>query len=283
MPASSARPPLSPAGSSARRNDPERFLAALTAPAGRREHLFAVLALEHEVARTREVVSDATLGWIRLQWWEDAVTALAEGRAPAPADIVPALAAAIAEGGVRPDSLRAMIAGRRLDLEEEPPATLDALEAYARATGGAVGQALAEALGQGAAGAAAVEVGTGWALVGILRALPFRARRNEIFLPGDDLARAGLTPHDIAAGRGHDQLAPIVRRVADRAAARFAAARALKPPRPLRPALLPARLARAHLRRLAGAGWNPFAPAPQHPDGLRALRVAWSAWTGRWW
>ena len=274
---------LSPAGESARRNDPDRFLAALTAPADRREHLFAVLAFEHEIARTREVVSDPMLGEIRLQWWADAIAAIAEGRAPPTGETLPALRAAVADGGVPAAALAAMVEGRRLDLEEEPPETLDGLEAYARATGGAVGRALAGALAQGRDAEAAVAVGTGWALVGILRALPFRARHNEVFLPGAEMARAGLTPHAVAAGRGGAALAGIVRAVAARAEARFATARALRPPPALRPALLPARLARVHLGRLARAWHDPFAPGLHLPDGLRAARVAWGSRTGRWW
>ena len=54
-------PSESPAAALARRHDPERFLAALTAPSGRRESLFAVLAFEFEIARTREVVSEPLL------------------------------------------------------------------------------------------------------------------------------------------------------------------------------------------------------------------------------
>lgn len=273
---------LSPAGASARRHDPDRFLAALTAPPARREHLFAVLALEHEIARTRDVVSEPLLGEIRLQWWADAIAALGEGPAPS-ADIVPALAAAVREGGVPPSTLAAMVEGRRRDLEDGPPANLDALEDYARATGGAVGRALAAALDQHAPAEAAVAVGTGWALTGILRAIPWRARHNEISLPVDEMAAAGLTAHAVAAVRGGEGLTAIVRRVAERAESRFAAARALRPPPVLRPALLPARLARAHLGRLARAGYDPFAPELARPDGLRALRVAWGAWSGRWW
>lgn len=275
---------LSPAGEVARRHDPERFLAALTAPAARREHVFAVLALEHEIARTREVVSDAMLGEIRLQWWDDVVTALAEGRPPPRAEITPALQDAVAGGAVSPETLHGMIEARRRDLDEDGPASLAELGDYARATGGRVARATAEALGcEEAARAAAAEVGTAWALVGILRALPFRARRNQVFLPADLMAQASLSPHDVAAGRGRDRLAPVVRAVAEMAQSRLAAARKARPPRAALPALLPARLARAHLRRLAAAGFDPFAGSLQQPDGWRALRIAWGAWTGRWW
>lgn len=283
MPTPAAAARLSPAGEVARRHDPERFLAALTAPADRREAIFAVLALEHEVARTREVVSEAMLGEIRLQWWDDVIAAIGEGRTPPTTDLTPALGDAIA-GGVSAATLRGMIEARRRDLDDEAPSSMGELVDYARATGGAVARATAEALGCDDAGQrAAVEVGTAWALVGILRALPFRAQWNQVLLPADLMETASLSAHEVAAGRSHDRLAPIVRAVALRAEAAIADARQARPPRHALPALLPARLARFHLRRLARAGYDPFAGSLQRPDAWRALRIAWGAWTGRWW
>ena len=38
---------------SARRHDPERYLACLFAPADRRDDLFAVLAANHEIAKEK--------------------------------------------------------------------------------------------------------------------------------------------------------------------------------------------------------------------------------------
>ncbi len=284
MPTSPAGAPLSPAGTAARRHDPERFLAALTAPADRREAIFAVLALEHEIARTREVVSEAMLGEIRLQWWDDAIAAIEEGRAPPHSEIGPALRDTIITGGVSAATLHGMIAARRRDLDDEPPSSLDELAEYARSTGGAVARATAEALDcDEASRQAAVEVGTAWALVGILRALPFRAQHHQVFLPADLMGEASLSPHDVAAGHARGRLEPIIRAVAGLAEDRIAAARRARPGRRALPVLLPARLARAHLRRLARAGHDPFAGSLQLADGWRALRIAWGAWTGRWW
>ncbi|MCC7271850.1 MAG: squalene/phytoene synthase family protein [Alphaproteobacteria bacterium] len=276
-------PSGSPAAALARRHDPERFLAALTAPAERRESLFAVLALEFEIARTREVVSEPLLGEIRLQWWDDALAAIAAGRPTPPHEFLAALAGAIREHGVEPELLRAMVEARRRDLDDAPPATLDDLVAYAAATGGAVARALAQALGGNDRPSqdAARDVGTAWSLVGLLRALPHQARRNRMALPADALAAAGLTPHDVAAGRGRERIRPIVAAVAAVASDAIGRARTARPPRATLPALLPARLAAAHLRRLARAAHDPFDARLRAPDGWRAMRVAWGAWTRR--
>jgi hypothetical protein len=53
-------------------------------------------------------------------------------------------------------------------------------------------------------------------------------------------------------------------------------------PRAALPVLLPARAASFELRRLARAGYDPFAPALARPDGLRAWRYAAAALFGRY-
>lgn len=53
--------------------DRDRFLAALFAPPQARQDLLAVLAFNHELARTRTVTREPMLARIRLQWWRDSV------------------------------------------------------------------------------------------------------------------------------------------------------------------------------------------------------------------
>ena len=49
--------PLSACAELVRRHDPDRFLTALFAPPAMRETLFVLYAVNHELARAREVVS----------------------------------------------------------------------------------------------------------------------------------------------------------------------------------------------------------------------------------
>jgi NADH dehydrogenase [ubiquinone] 1 alpha subcomplex assembly factor 6 len=66
-------PALSELGRMVRRHDRDRFLTTLFAPAAERQALLALYAFNHEVAKTREVVSEPMLGRIRLQWWRDSL------------------------------------------------------------------------------------------------------------------------------------------------------------------------------------------------------------------
>jgi phytoene/squalene synthetase len=54
--------------------DRDRFLAALFAPEPARRGLLALLAFDHELARTRTVTREPMLARIRLEWWREAVT-----------------------------------------------------------------------------------------------------------------------------------------------------------------------------------------------------------------
>jgi phytoene synthase len=59
--------------SSARLNAPDRYYAALFAPAPVRGDLIALAAFDGEIARIAQLVSDVALGEIRIAWWRDAL------------------------------------------------------------------------------------------------------------------------------------------------------------------------------------------------------------------
>ena len=49
--------------------DRDRFLAVLFAPEPQRRDLLALLAFDHELARTRTVTHEPMMARIRLEWW----------------------------------------------------------------------------------------------------------------------------------------------------------------------------------------------------------------------
>ncbi len=67
--------PGSAVASAAKHWEPDRYLAALLAPAAERDALLALAAYSAELARvTFAVVREPAMGVIRLQWWRDALT-----------------------------------------------------------------------------------------------------------------------------------------------------------------------------------------------------------------
>jgi phytoene synthase len=65
-----------------RRFDEDRWLASRFAPPHLRARLIAIYALNHEIARTAEVVSTPQLADLRLAWWREAIDEIHSGAAP---------------------------------------------------------------------------------------------------------------------------------------------------------------------------------------------------------
>jgi len=74
-----------------RQVDRDRFLAALFAPEPQRRGLLALLAFDHELARTRAVTREPMLARIRLQWWREAATEAAGETKPRAQPVVESL------------------------------------------------------------------------------------------------------------------------------------------------------------------------------------------------
>jgi len=257
----------------ARKHDRERWLAALLAPAGAQPRLFALLAFNFEVAKTRESVSQPMLGQIRLQWWRESVESVFAGR-PRKHLVVEALAAAHAVRPFGRGGFERLIDARERDLEDEPFATLAELEAYAEATAGGLALLALEALGVEAE-AAARKAGAAWAMVGLLRAVPVHAPRRLLRLPRED-----LNAEDVFRGRATPEVRAAARAVLERAEALAAEARAARPHRAALAALPPLRLLDLHAKRLRAAAFDPFAADYRLDEAAAPLRVAWSRFAG---
>jgi NADH dehydrogenase [ubiquinone] 1 alpha subcomplex assembly factor 6 len=266
-----------------RAHDPERWLTLLLAPRPARDDLAALYGFNLEIAKTAEVTREPLIGAMRLQWWRDAVAAIFEGGQVPRHEIAQPLARAIHAHLLPRAPFDALLEARELDLEPGGPPDLDAVAAYAAQTGGglaALALRIAGAEGE-AALRAAQHVGTGWALLGLLRATPFLATRRRTLLPADLRQRHGVTDTALFAGRS-DGLAEVVAPIAARAREELAQARALRTavPRRARPTLLLAALADAHLADLARAGFDPFRLPEPRRDA--ALRLAWRWLRGRY-
>ncbi|MFN0043269.1 MAG: phytoene/squalene synthase family protein [Alphaproteobacteria bacterium] len=272
-------PTLSHCAREVRREDRDRYLSALFAPDGVREALFALYAFNAEIARAREVVTEPLLGEIRLQWWRDALDGLYGGRNLAH-PVVEALGRAIGKHGLKRAGFERMIDARAADLSPEPPADMATLEAYAGASSGTLMELALECLGVATPDArrAAQEAGIAYALVGLLRAVPFHARRKRLMLPFDRLRVAGLDTHSIFELRPSTALAQVVREVGELAFRHLTEARRTVRGLPIEawPALLPAALVASDLARLRRKDWNPFALKAGPAGTGRQLRLTWA-------
>lgn len=275
---------LSPCGVLVRDGDHDRFLTVLVGGGARAEDLFALYAFNLELARTSEVVREALLGEIRLQWWRDTLAAAAEGRPPHH-PVAEGLAAALQAGHLERGSLERLIEARRADLDGEPPPDLEGFVGYAEATAGQLNRMAAETLGLAEEEGllAAQQIGTAWGLVGLLRATAFWAQQGRVLLPGSLLAQAGVSNRDVVEGRRREAVGEVARAVGAAAAERLAAARLAVPtwPKGSAGAFLLAGLTDHYLKRLRAVGWDLYDGRLRLRPPGRAWRLAWHKLRGR--
>lgn len=240
-----------------RRADPDRYLAALYAPADKRADLAALYLFNAEIAAIRDRIREPLPGEVRIQWWRDALAGGAEAAGGHPLAL--ALHAAIARHDLPPGAFDRYLEARIFDLYDDPMPSRADFEGYCGETASALIQLSALVLEPQAApafAAAAGHAGCAQAVAGLVRLMPLHLARGQCYVPGDILAAVGASRDDLVAAEGGEAaaraLAAFVELGREHAARFEAAARGM--PVPLRPAFLPAALARPYLERAAAAG-----------------------------
>jgi len=267
-----------------RRQDPDRFAAAMLAPDTARPAVLTLLAVNQEIAKTREVVSEPTIGLIRLQWWRDALAEAAAGR-PRRHQVVAPLAATLAAHGTVPDKVEALIAARERDLEPEPFADLSALIDYAQSTNGVLHDLLADVLGVGpddaATRSAIADGAVAWALTGIVRAVPHALAEGGVALPDNLLKEQALSIQKLKDHPLDRRIRPVIRLIVGEARERLAGVGARVDD--IAATLLALnRLTRIYLDRLAAADHDPYDARVQAPIPFAGIRMAWAKVRGRY-
>lgn len=247
-------PMLSPLGESLRRHDPDRFLTVLFAPTELRERLVLLYALNHELARAREVTSQTLIALMRLQWWREVV----EGQ-DKPGELATPLQALLREGVLEPEPLLGMIEAREAEIDAAFPRFED-WQAWLLAGAGGLAVAAGQMLGlRDPAMLEGLRLrGAAYGVAGLLRARFTLGAQGAALWPEDLLALAGLSREDAAANPMAPALLPVLEQLRGQGLAWLAEARqAPRPPRAAIAAALPAVLAARDLRRPIGPPAGP--------------------------
>lgn len=180
------------------RSDPERFAALMAAPVADRGTLAVLYAFNAELARAPWASKEPMIAEMRLQWWRDVIEAEAQGPGQ-PHEVATPLGKLIRTKALPLDLLDGMAAARQWDIYRDPHADAASLWVYLEATGGALMQVSALALGAGVAVLpAARALGATQALANYLRAVPKLEELGRVpLLDGTEagvaaLAREGL-------------------------------------------------------------------------------------------
>ncbi len=257
-----------------REDDRERYDCSLFAPAVLQPKLWALYAFNQEVAKTRESVSEEALGQIRLQWWRDAVQEIREG-ASREHPVVLAMRQELNASAIL-DLLDRLIDAREQDLYDDGPADYQALVSYADGVGGLLSEA-ALRLSLSAEGDEAEQlvvrahsVGKAWAMLGLVRAIPFHWASNRNYLP-DDKGKASLATTD--ADKMFELAAPSIEKMLNFVSEELHSLKEYScvVPARARHVFLPTALVEANLEALRMCDNNPF--KVQELGGLSRLWI----------
>jgi phytoene synthase len=169
-----------------RRVDEDRWLASRFAPARVRPRLIAIYALNHEIARTADVVTQPAIGDIRLQWWRDALAEVFEGKRVRAHPVLTEIAEAHRETPLPRDALVALIDTRGRDLDAAPFATFAEIDAYLDGTAGNVMRVAAAACGADLDAKLVNAAARAWGYAGLLRAAAHWRAKGRSVLPQDN-------------------------------------------------------------------------------------------------
>jgi phytoene synthase len=188
-----------------RRVDPERWLASrFIADPERRAVVVALYALNYELARVGETVTQALTGEIRLAWWREQLQACVAGAKTSPHPVLLALGPDLASGRLPPALLDALVEARHADFEPAPFADDAVLAGYMDGTAGAVMGLAARALSPQAPLRAVVEAGRAWSLAGLYRTRDRWTERGRRWIPAswgalDDRALSQRVQAEVAS------------------------------------------------------------------------------------
>jgi phytoene synthase len=261
--------------------DKDRWLAALFAPEEKRADLLALYAFNVEIARVREMVSEAKIGELRHQWWRDALDGIYAADVP-DHPVARALARAIAAADLPKHVFMNMIDARTFDLYDDPMPDLNALEGYLGETSSMLIQLGARILaGDDALGAAETAglAGVAYGLTGLMRALPLHRARGQCYVPRALLAARDLRAVHLMAGQHEIAIGLLLAELRHHTRLRLAEARqkAWLVPDTALPAFLPVSLTDLYLKRLDRLGANAINTVAEVSQWRRQWRLYWQA------
>lgn len=206
---------LTYSGNIVRQQDSDRFLLSLMVGGRYRPALWALFAFNYEIAKTREVVSDTTIGLIRLQWWRDAIKEIYEGQPVRQHEVVEALAEAIKQYNLPREDFDNLIYAREFDLEGVAPANLEGFFNYCDFTTTPLYRLALKITGDNYESAQLKSESVQYARIGILRAVPFMRTQRCVMLPQDILAKHELSEQKLCDFNNFKKLPEVIKEILD--------------------------------------------------------------------
>ncbi|MGH1418352.1 MAG: squalene/phytoene synthase family protein [Hyphomicrobiaceae bacterium] len=269
----------------------EGYLGALLAPRNVRDDLVVLAAFLGEMARIPFLVSEPTLGDIRLQWWRDWLAGLGAQATPTGNQLADAFGQVIIRHHLPRDQLDALLDARGDDGYPTIQRSLSEYEAYLQATTGSGLSLAARICGIEATPAFNSLIANATEAVGtvvVLRRLPRHVSREQWPLPITiDRATAPLQSHtllpdDFIDNSATERQASIVSAIQSaRAAHRRAKSQMRAASKAERGIILELALVEPYLRVLDDPNFDPTRQVAEISPLAMASRVLIGKWFGR--
>lgn len=252
----------------ARTHDALRTIFAGYTPLKYRPDIYKLICINSDIASIREKVSEAPQGLTRLQFW---LVQLAHIYKSEPTQTPEAawLNDFVSQYGLSLDDLQKWILARQKEYDPLPIKDSQAWWKHMNDTGGLMALFWLQILDNKAHDEEknhAKNVGAIWASVGCLRSVAFHSYVRLNLLPKDALYQAGIMLPDGWRPTSKDNLAPIIKDLAQQSQIRLSEAKEYKLPKSLKLHLTAADILLKHLKNCQ---YNPFTEAwPSIPKKL---------------
>lgn len=176
-------------------------MAALLLPSGPRESTIAVRAFNVSVAQVQDQVSQGMIGQMRMKFWSDTLDAVYQNAPPAQL-VAQQLHEAVQRHKLSKRWFQRLISSRENNLTSKSFESLSALDNYAEYSASSVLYLTLESLNIRTVDAdhAASHVGRAQGIVTLLRAIPYNAKRQQVYVPIELLVKHKVSQNDFIRG-----------------------------------------------------------------------------------
>ena len=253
------------------------YYAFLFLPPPRRAAITAFYAFCREIDDVVDEVTDPSVAYTKLAWWQAEVAKSFAGQPTHP--VMKALAPCLDRFGIEQERLQAVIEGCRMDLEQTRYLDFTALRRYCHLVAGEVGEVAARIFGQTDPRTTgyAHKLGLAFQLTNIIRDVGEDALRGRIYLPVSELQQFDVKASEILERKYSDRFAALMKFQADRAQTLYDEAIGELPAadrRSQKPGLMMASIYRTLLREIERDGFQVL----HQRVSLTPLRKFWLAW-----
>lgn len=257
------------------------YYSFLFLPMPRRQAITALYAFCREVDDIADECADPHIAETKLNWWRVEISNMFAGRPQHP--VTHALQSAVVEYQLAEEHFQEIIEGMEMDLEQNRYADFKELQLYCYRVASVVGLLSASIFGYKDRKTLkyAHDLGIAFQLTNIIRDVGEDARRDRIYLPLDELARFGVSEHDIMRGHETPQVRDLLQFQIQRAQEYYARAFAELPAadrRAQRPGLMMAAIYRAVLDEISHDGCEKVLNQRLSLTPLRKFWLAWKTW-----